>query len=202
MRKLIADILGTFPTWSTLVGKPATFPPSAHTHPSAEISDASATGGEGVAVLRGDEGQLVAGLSGIGISRTALYPDFNKLVQYTNAFGGSITLKCIFASVPATREYTFPDRDGTVALLQGANVFTGENTFTTSVTNFEGYALFKSSVAFEGTIGLEPVSATSLRQALGSTIPGSYANDAAAASASVPVGSLYHTAGAVKVRLT
>ena len=34
------------------------------------------------------------------------------------------------------------------------------------------------------------------------TITGSCANDAAAASANVPVGGLYHTAGAIKVRLT
>ena len=33
-------------------------------------------------------------------------------------------------------------------------------------------------------------------------ITGSCANDAAAASANVPVGGLYHTAGAIKVRLT
>ena len=32
--------------------------------------------------------------------------------------------------------------------------------------------------------------------------PGSYANDSAAAAAGVPVGGLYHTAGAVKVRVT
>jgi hypothetical protein len=34
------------------------------------------------------------------------------------------------------------------------------------------------------------------------SITGSCANDAAAASANVPVGGLYHTAGAIKVRLT
>ena len=34
------------------------------------------------------------------------------------------------------------------------------------------------------------------------TVTGSCANDAAAASAGVPVGGLYHTTGAVKVRLT
>lgn len=32
--------------------------------------------------------------------------------------------------------------------------------------------------------------------------PGSYANDSAAATAGVPIGGLYHTSGAVKVRLT
>jgi hypothetical protein len=34
------------------------------------------------------------------------------------------------------------------------------------------------------------------------SITGSCANDTAAASANVPVGGLYHTAGAIKVRLT
>lgn len=42
------------------------------------------------------------------------------------------------------------------------------------------------------------IGSTGLQSALPST---SYANDAAAASAGVPIGGLYHTSGTVKVRL-
>ena len=42
----------------------------------------------------------------------------------------------------------------------------------------------------DGTVALLP------------TVAGNYANDAAAAAAGIAIGSLYHTAGVVKVRLT
>jgi hypothetical protein len=59
-----------------------------------------------------------------------------------------------------------------------------------------GLATDASVTALSGSI------ATKMANTSFGYVTGSFANDGAAASAGVPVGGLYHTAGAVKVRLT
>jgi hypothetical protein len=61
--------------------------------------------------------------------------------------------------------------------------------------------------SLSGSVSATYITSASMRNTLGSFIVfggtgGGYANDGAAAAAGVPVGGLYHTAGAVKVRLT
>jgi hypothetical protein len=60
----------------------------------------------------------------------------------------------------------------------------------------DGLATDASVTSLSGSI------ATKMANTSFGYVTGSFANDGAAASAGVPVGGLYHTAGAVKVRLT
>ena len=76
-----------------------------------------------------------------------------------------------------------------------SDVITGLNTtFTTDVdvTNLQTAATLTSSSIEAAWTRLVPKY----------TITGSCANDSAAQSAGVPIGGMYHTAGAVKVRLS
>ena len=60
----------------------------------------------------------------------------------------------------------------------------------------DGLATDASVTSLSGSI------ATKMANTSFGYVPGSFANDGAAASAGVPVGGLYHTTGTVKVRLT
>jgi hypothetical protein len=60
----------------------------------------------------------------------------------------------------------------------------------------DGLATDASVTSLSGSI------ATKMANTSFGYVTGSFANDGAAASAGVPVGGLYHTAGTVKVRLT
>ena len=85
----------------------------------------------------------------------------------------------------------------------------GTKILVTDAENFAfGYADVSTlQVTLDGTglasdAALSAVSASFASVSRVYNISGSFANDGAAASAGVPVGGLYHTAGTAKVRLT
>ena len=84
-----------------------------------------------------------------------------------------------------------------------------DDTFSTDAdTDTTNARITSVSSSINTTIGTKAstVSVTAISSSFAAIIPfnsitGSCTNDAAAASAGVPVGGLYHTAGAIKVRL-
>ena len=71
-----------------------------------------------------------------------------------------------------------------------------------SVTSLSGSISTDISASNAARVSLSGSIATKMANTSFGYVTGSFANDGAAASASVPVGGLYHTNGTVKVRLT
>lgn len=65
----------------------------------------------------GAGGTISAGPIGIAEFSNTLTADLNNLLHYTTPQGGFIKFKAIFASVAGQNTYTFPDKSGTVAML-------------------------------------------------------------------------------------
>jgi hypothetical protein len=84
------------------------------------------------------------------------------------------------------------ETDAVAAMVSGST-----NTTIFAVSGSTNTTIFAVSSSINTTIGAV---SSSLSGRL--TITGSCVNDAAAASAGVPVGGLYHTTGTIKVRLT
>lgn len=123
--------------------------------------------------------------------------------------GGAGTLQQAYANGNTMVSGNF--KTGIFDLTTGVSV---ENTSTLSKTTLETTKITftKNSLGLKTTNIFQAITPTSNRNiyfpdasgtvALLPTVDGNYANDAAAAAAGIAIGSLYHTNGTVKIRLT
>lgn len=124
---LTSGVLSVSVAWSEITGKPATFTPSAHTHTSANISDASTTGEPNMLVRIGEFGEIT-GQSLVSSSSVSVGDAQNtdgKVIilsgdgyPFSWARGDDSEFFAILPPVTIGQYfYTLPSRSGTVALI-------------------------------------------------------------------------------------
>jgi hypothetical protein len=88
----------------------------------------------------------------------------------------------------------FPNLTTTANGLGGAGLITSGNLFVTGTLSVSGSQTYSGSANFLGRV----IASGSGNSVLGSN----YADDTAAAAGGIPIGGMYHNAGAVRIRLT
>ncbi len=99
----------------------------------ANKQDKTANYGSGSVAIRVTGGGVSAQNADIGDS-TTINPSNTSLLKYQTSFGGSITFAATYGSSTAVRTYTFPDKTGTVAMIDDTALISGPVTSSGGVS--------------------------------------------------------------------